>query len=122
MFALLEPWGKNNAGSVRRRASVRTRALRTSPIVLHRVNAARANAGAVVGAHVGDAITAIAQVVEMDVNHGRSVDGDVHILIADLILRDDGANNRRSAYAAIDVDPPRGRGSWCRPSRPGFWR
>src|SRR5579863_4081496 len=45
------------------------------------------------------------QIVEVDVHLGRRIDGDVHILIADHVTRDDRATNRGTAVAAIDVDP-----------------
>src|SRR5450631_2371972 len=40
----------------------------------------------------------------MNVNLGGSVDGDVHVLIADHILGNNRAYNRRAAITAIDVD------------------
>ena len=40
----------------------------------------------------------------MDVDLGRGIDRYVDILIADHVMGNDGATNRRTAIAAIDVD------------------
>src|ERR1035438_7781338 len=50
------------------------------------------------------------QRVQMDVDLGRSIDRYVDILVADYVLGNHGATNRRTAIAAIDVDSHTARG------------
>lgn len=62
--------------------------------------------------NVGGTSIATQQVVEMSIELGRSIDGNVLVFINDHILRNDGTANRGAATAAIDVDsggPVRGR-------------
>jgi hypothetical protein len=100
----VKPRSETNVGSAVCRASRAARAGRTSPIVLGRVDAAGARLGGVESTNVGDANFAAQQIVEMDVDLGRSVDRYVHVFIADYVVRNDGAANRRAAIAAIDID------------------
>src|SRR5580700_1057772 len=81
----VKPRGETNVGSAACRAARAARAGRTSPIVLGRVDAAGARLGAVESTNVGDANFAAQQIVEMDVDLGRSVDRYVHVLIADYV-------------------------------------
>ncbi len=83
----------------------------TSPIVLSCFDAAGAR-GVIEGANVGDTSIATQQFVEMSIELGRSIDGNVLVFVNDHILRNDGTANRGAATAAIDVDsggPVRGR-------------
>lgn len=57
------------------------------------------------GADVGEADFATEQIAEMDVDLGRSVDGDVHVPIADHIAGNEGAAKGRAATTAVEVDP-----------------
>jgi hypothetical protein len=108
---ILKPRGETNVGSAGGCASLTAWARTTSPIVLSCVDAAGAR-GVIEGANVGDTSIATQQVVEMSIELGRSIDGNVLVFINDHILRNDGTANRGAATAAIDVDsggPVRGR-------------
>ena len=100
---MFEPRGETDVRSAGCRASATARAIRTPPIILGRIDASRAR-GAVEGANVGHANISAEQVVEMGAKRGGIVDGNVHLFVLDQVLRNDGALNRRTAIAAIDVD------------------
>src|ERR1700722_2640817 len=109
---LSKPGDEANVGSAGGRAFLAAGASRTSPIVLRGVDAAGADGGVVKRTHVCNANFAPQQVVQMGVDLGRSVHGDVHVLIADQVAGDDSTDDRRAAVTAIDVDahgPRRGR-------------
>jgi hypothetical protein len=99
----VKPRREMNVGAAGCRTPGAARASRAPPIVLGGVDAARTCFGGVEGANVGDANFTAQQIVEVDVYLGRGVDGYVHVLIANHVVRDDGAANRRAAVAAIDI-------------------
>ena len=101
---LLEPRDPKNPGGTDGRASVLPRTRRTSPVVLGRIDGAGAHRGTVEGTNIPDPDATPQQRVQMDIDLGRGIDRYVDILIADYVLGNDRAANRRSAVAAIDVD------------------
>src|ERR1700677_2106328 len=81
-----------------------TRTGRTSPIILGRIDCAGAHSGTVECTNVPHSNAASQQRVQMHVHFGRSIDRYVDILVADYVLGNDGATNRGTAIAAIDID------------------
>lgn len=100
---MFEPRGETDVRPAGCRASHAARTTRAPPIIFGRVDAARARC-TVEGANVGHANIAAEQVVEMGTNRSGSVDGNVHLFVLNQVLRNDGALDRRTATAAIDVD------------------
>src|SRR6202521_3465293 len=107
---LREPRNPKNSGGTDGGASVLPRTRRTSPVVFGRIDCAGAHMGTVERTNIPDPDADPEQSVEMDVDLSRGIDRYVDILIADDILGNDGAANRRSAIAAIDVDSHTARG------------
>src|ERR1700687_2305868 len=107
---LREPRGPKNPGGTDGRASVLPRTRRTSPVVFGRVDCAGAHMGTVERTNIPDPDAAPQQSVQMDVDLGWGIDRYVDILIADHVLGNHGAANRRTAIAAIDVDSHTARG------------
>src|SRR5271168_1895987 len=101
---LLQRRDETNVGSAGGRASLAPGAGRTSPIVLSGVDAAGADGGMVEPANVRDANLAPQQIVQVGVDFGRGVHGNVHVLIADHVSGNDGTDDRSATPAAIDVD------------------
>src|SRR4029077_17400146 len=84
--------------------------MRTPPIVFCRVDASGADTRAVKGTNITHAKFSAPQVVQVDVDLGRSVDRNVDIFVADDVLRNHGPENRRAAIATVDVDSYRAGG------------
>jgi len=101
---LLEPRRPKNPRGTDGRATVPTRTRRTSPVVLGPINCAGAYRGSVERTNIPDTDAAPQQSVQMDVDFGWGIDRYVDILIADHVLGNDRAKDRRTAIAAIDVD------------------
>src|ERR1700722_5109344 len=102
LFSTRQPRGKGNAGTAGCAARAGARSRGTTPVVIGCNDFAGA-CGVVQGANVGDANVSAEKIGVMGVDGGRCVDGDVHLLVLDYILRNDGAANWRAATAAIDV-------------------
>jgi hypothetical protein len=108
---ILKPRSEPNIGSTGRGASGATRTGRTSPIIFCRVDATGASARAIQGTNVAYTDFATPQVVEMDINFRRGIDGYVDVFIADYVVGDNGSENGRAATAAVDVNSHRAGGS-----------
>src|SRR6202140_561120 len=107
---LREPRDPKNSGGTDGRASVLPRTRRTSPVVLGPINCAGAYRGRVERTNIPDADATPQQRVQMDVGLGRGIYRYVDILVTDPVLGNDGATNRRTAIATIDVDSHTARG------------
>ena len=99
-----QPRREENVRSAGRGASLASRPCMTSPIILGRIDAAGADRGVVERANIGNTNFAAKKIVEMDVDFSRSVDGNVHVLVADHVLGNDRATNGRAAISAVDVN------------------
>ena len=97
------PRVKPKVSSAGRGAPCAAGARRTPPVVLGGIDGASA-CGAVERANVGDANFASEQVVEMSVDLGGSVYGNIHVFVADHVQRNNGSLHRRSTVTAIDID------------------
>ena len=82
----------------------------TAPEVFRGVNGSGARARFIQRANVTDADLSAQQIVEVNVHVGGRIHGDVNILVADDVLRDDGADDGRTAISAVDVDADATRG------------
>lgn len=100
----LKPRSESNIGSTGRGASRATGTGSTSPIIFCRVDATGAGARAIQGTNVAYADFATPQVVEMDGNFSRGIDGNVDVFIADYVVGDNGSENGRAAITTVDVD------------------
>src|ERR1035441_126437 len=92
---LLEPGRPKNPRGTDGRASVPTRPRRTSPVVLGRIDCARAHRRTVERTNIPDPNAGPQQRIQMDVDLGRGIDRYVDILIADHVLGNDCATNGR---------------------------
>src|SRR5450759_5624305 len=78
---MFTPRSGTNIGSAGRGAPGAARASRTSPVILRRVDTTGAGTRTIQSTNVSDANLAAPQIVEMDVDHGRRVHGDIDVLI-----------------------------------------
>src|SRR6202035_5528084 len=94
--ATMKPRSEEKIGSARRCASLPDWARSAFPVILSRVDVASAWCG-VKSANIGDADMSAQQIVEMRVHRAERIDRNIHILVADHVLRNDRAPNRRTA-------------------------
>lgn len=99
-----QPGSETNVGAAGRGTSRAAGARWTSPVILRGVDSAGTNTRTIQRTNVADTNLAAPEVVEMDIDFSRSVDGDVDVLVSDNILRDDRPDYRRAASAAVDVN------------------
>ena len=80
------------------------RASGAAPPILGGVDGAGAGCCLVESANVLNSDVSAEQVIEVHIDLGGSVDGDVDVFITDHVAGDDGSDDRTATVAAVDVD------------------
>src|SRR5437588_8528850 len=105
-----QPGDVPHIGSAERRAPRATGSHGTPPIVLGGINGT-STGRMIESTYVAHADFVTEQIVEVDIDLSRGIDGNIDVFVTDRISGDDGSDHGRTAATAVDVNSHAARGS-----------